>query len=110
MFEDHVIDMENPHHKFCVSWVSIRTSCVGTKLFVQSWNNHPFPTQCQLIQYLYYYAGKINSSRGAPVDQMRSSRIFTINEHLIQSPNEALQMYRNVGETITDSHDFGFDP
>ena len=54
--------------------------------------------------------GKINCSRGVPVIRMRNSRIRTVDERLIPSPSEALQLYRSAGGTITDSHEFGIDP
>ena len=46
MEEQGVIDMESSMHKFCVSWFAIRVCCVGTKLAVQAWNEHPVPGYC----------------------------------------------------------------
>ena len=43
MEEQGQIDMECPMDKFCVSWLAIRVCCVGTKLAVEAWNDHPVP-------------------------------------------------------------------
>ena len=43
MDEQGQVDMECPLHKFYVSWLAIRVCCVGTKLVVQAWNDHPVP-------------------------------------------------------------------
>ena len=37
------IDIDNPLHLFCVSWVTIRVVSTGVELFIKSWNNHPIP-------------------------------------------------------------------
>ena len=37
------IDLDLPHHKFCISWFTLRVANVGTKLAVQSWNEHVIP-------------------------------------------------------------------
>ncbi len=41
MEENCEINMESALHKFCVSWFTIRVCCVGTKLAVEAWNDHP---------------------------------------------------------------------
>ena len=45
MENDHVIDMVNDTHKFCVSWVTIRVANVGTTIVIKSWNNHRIPSK-----------------------------------------------------------------
>lgn len=37
------INIDDPLHLFCVSWVTIKVAFVGVTLFVKSWNNHPIP-------------------------------------------------------------------
>lgn len=37
------ICMDDPLHRFCCSWLTLRVSNVGAKLFVASWNAHPIP-------------------------------------------------------------------
>ena len=41
--ESGMIDMESSIHKFCLSWFAIRVCCVGAKLAVEAWNEHPVP-------------------------------------------------------------------
>lgn len=37
--------MDNPTHKFCVSWFNVRVANVGTSMAVRSWNEHPIPSK-----------------------------------------------------------------
>ena len=41
MIESQQLDLDNPLHKYSVSWCTIRIANVGLKLLVQSWNEHP---------------------------------------------------------------------
>ena len=41
--ENGAMNMESSVQKFCVSWFAIRVCCVGTKLVVEAWNDHPIP-------------------------------------------------------------------
>ena len=43
MEESGELNMDLQSHKFCVSWFAIRVCSVGTKLAVDSWNEHPVP-------------------------------------------------------------------
>ena len=43
MAEHGDIDMDNPLHKFCISWFSIHVTTVGIKLMIKAWNSHPIP-------------------------------------------------------------------
>ena len=45
MVERQEVDINNDHHKYCISWFTIHVSNVGLKLLVQSWNNHPLPSK-----------------------------------------------------------------
>lgn len=45
LVENDVIDMDNPVHKFCLSWLTIRVENFGLKILVQSWSNHPLPSK-----------------------------------------------------------------
>ena len=38
-----VFDTDNPVELFCVSWVTIRVSIVGSTLLINSWNEHAIP-------------------------------------------------------------------
>ncbi len=37
------LNMDDPMHVFCASWICIRVSFVGVELFVKSWNHHTIP-------------------------------------------------------------------
>ena len=41
--ENGEINIDDPHHKFCISWFTIHVTNVGTTLAVQAWNDHPVP-------------------------------------------------------------------
>ena len=43
MVDQGEINIDNPLHFFCISWISIRVAFVGIELFVNSWNHHPIP-------------------------------------------------------------------
>ncbi len=43
MEEAGCFSMDDPSHKFCISWVTLKVSQVGTRLVVESWNNHHIP-------------------------------------------------------------------
>ena len=43
MEENESINVESSVHKFCVSWFTITVCCIGTKLVVEAWNDHPVP-------------------------------------------------------------------
>ena len=49
------IDLDCPYQKFCISWFSLRVANVGTRLAVQSWNEHTIPgVSCLLVTYLLH--------------------------------------------------------
>lgn len=37
------INMDDPLHQFCSSWLTLQVSNVGARYFVASWNAHPIP-------------------------------------------------------------------
>ena len=39
------INMDDPAHKFCTSWFTIRVANVGTTAAVKSWNEHRIPSK-----------------------------------------------------------------
>jgi len=43
MCESEIINLENPMHRFCVSWFALNVARVGTALFISSWNEHRIP-------------------------------------------------------------------
>ncbi len=43
MMENDSFNLDSDTHKFCISWFSIGVCCVGTKLTVLAWNDHPTP-------------------------------------------------------------------
>ena len=43
LMENGDINIEDPLHIFCISWITIRVSYVGVNMFVKSWNNHAIP-------------------------------------------------------------------
>jgi hypothetical protein len=49
MEEQNEFNLDCPHEKFCVSWFTIRVASVGTRLTIESWNEHPIPGQCKFI-------------------------------------------------------------
>ena len=52
MLESGSINLDCPHEKFCVSWFTVRVAAVGTKLVVESWNEHSVPGLCTLIMLI----------------------------------------------------------
>jgi len=43
MEDNHLINMDNDHHKFLTSYFSINVAKVGTQYVVDSWNRHRIP-------------------------------------------------------------------
>lgn len=43
MMENQEFSLDSDLHKFCVSWITIKTAAAGVELFVSSWNEHPIP-------------------------------------------------------------------
>ena len=39
------INMDDPTHKFCTSWFTVRVANVGTSAAVKSWNEHRIPSK-----------------------------------------------------------------
>ena len=54
MVERGEIDMECPVQKYFVSWLTIRVCCVGSRLAVDAWNNHPVPGIIIAVYYNCY--------------------------------------------------------
>lgn len=45
MENEDMIDMQNPLHKFAVSWVTIHVVASPIQLFIRAWNCHGIPGQ-----------------------------------------------------------------
>lgn len=117
MEEQGEINMECSLQKFCVSWLAIRVCCVGTKLAVEAWNDHPIPgiITSYYIDHLwiFIYIGPRRGcpSRGTPNYLMElNNQIAKIEPQLIPTPENALMQYEAAGGRITHFNSFGIDP
>ena len=118
MAEASQFNMDNPIHKYCVSWFTINVSNSGLKLFVSSWNAHPMPGEIFFLQVKLaliianLFTGRRSGlSRGIPNERILvDNRTRRIDRSLLPSANEITQQYRNSGGQITDIRPVGVDP
>ena len=116
MDESGEFDIENPVHKFCVSWFTLRVTQTGTKLTVQSWNNHRIPgidmchelIQSNTVLVLLLILG---ARRGVPDNLMQTSNcIAKVDPSIVPSPDEAVRQFTLDGSDLTLWSPFGLDP
>ena len=67
MQEKDDFNLDSAVHRYCVSWITLHVSVVGTQLFVQTWNNYYIPSKilacvitihCLVILILIIYQEK----------------------------------------------------
>lgn len=54
MEEKGLISMDEDLIKFCVSWFSVRIANVGTKIAIESWNQHTLCGMCCNNNYIVF--------------------------------------------------------
>lgn len=52
MMEGGLLNIDDPLHLFCASWLSIQVSSVGIQSFLDSWNHHTIPGIIKLVPHI----------------------------------------------------------
>lgn len=120
MVEQGAVSLDNEHHKFYVSWYTIKVLSVGVELFVNSWNNHPIPGMLPfsdpllllIMQCELKYTGRRRGGMPTHVPNrvMQScSRMARIDLQHLPNVSSAVTLYIQEGGTISDGSQFGND-
>lgn len=95
MENEEVIDMQNPLHKFSVSWVTIHVVASPIQSFIRAWNCHRIPGQ----------AGGIPNSLA-----QLTTQISALHPSNVPSVSDAVNLHESNRSRLTRESTFGLDP
>ena len=107
------INMNDPVHKYCTSWFTIRVANVGTSAAVKSWNEHCIPSKCCACNVVITVVGVFFHSTGKGIPNLlmtRNNRAAHVNQAVLPYVDDAFQCYTSLGGSLTEPHPFGCDP
>ena len=90
-----MIDMQNPLHKFSVSWVTIHVVASPIQSFIRAWNCHRIPGQ----------AGGIPNSLA-----QLTTQISALHPSNVPSVSDAVNLHESNRSRLTRESTFGLDP
>lgn len=93
--EDGAFHLNDPVHKFCVSWVAVQVASHGVMAFISAWNSHRI-------------AGRTG---GRPeVLASRTTAVRKLASAQVPATDDAVDLFANAGGALQRASVYGLDP